>query len=84
MGECGMHEGWRCREKHGKRARFSRGTIVLTTAHLDHTPENCEMSNLRAMCQRCHLRYDRDHHTETRRETKRKAAGQLLLGEWGK
>ena len=32
--------------------------IVLTIAHLDHTPENCNSDNLRALCQRCHLRYD--------------------------
>lgn len=32
--------------------------IVLTIAHLDHTPENCDPANLRAWCQRCHLRYD--------------------------
>lgn len=40
--------------------------IVLTIAHLDHTPENCDESNLKALCQRCHLRYDRRHHAETR------------------
>ncbi|MDE2105505.1 MAG: hypothetical protein KGL39_50225 [Patescibacteria group bacterium] len=32
--------------------------IVLTVAHLDHTPENCDPGNLRAWCQRCHNRYD--------------------------
>lgn len=32
--------------------------IVLTVAHLDHTPENCDPENLRALCQRCHNRYD--------------------------
>ncbi len=32
--------------------------IVLTIAHLDHTPENCADDNLRAWCQRCHNRYD--------------------------
>jgi hypothetical protein len=32
--------------------------IVLTVAHLDHTPENCGDDNLKAMCQRCHNRYD--------------------------
>lgn len=32
--------------------------IVLTIAHLDHTPENCDEKNLAALCQRCHLRYD--------------------------
>lgn len=33
-------------------------TIVLTVAHLDHTPENCDPNNLRAWCQRCHNNYD--------------------------
>lgn len=32
--------------------------IILTVAHLDHTPENCADENLRAMCQRCHNLYD--------------------------
>ena len=32
--------------------------IVLTIAHLDHTPENCDPANLRAWCQRCHITYD--------------------------
>jgi 5-methylcytosine-specific restriction endonuclease McrA len=32
--------------------------IILTVAHLDHTPENCSNENLRAWCQRCHNRYD--------------------------
>jgi hypothetical protein len=35
--------------------------IVLTTAHLDHQPENCADENLRALCQRCHNRYDAKH-----------------------
>lgn len=45
--------------------------IVLTIAHLDHTPENCAMENLRAWCQRCHLRYDAQHHAINARETRR-------------
>ena len=32
--------------------------IVLTVAHLDHQPENCDDDNLKAMCQRCHNLYD--------------------------
>ena len=34
--------------------------IVLTVAHLDHDEENKNISidRLRALCQRCHLRYD--------------------------
>lgn len=45
--------------------------IVLTIAHLDHVPENCAMENLRAWCQRCHLRYDAQHHATNARETRR-------------
>ena len=35
--------------------------VILTVAHLDHTPENCHAVNLRAWCQRCHNRYDGAH-----------------------
>lgn len=44
--------------------------IVLTIGHLDHIPENCDPSNLKAWCQRCHLHYDRHHHANTRQQTK--------------
>jgi 5-methylcytosine-specific restriction endonuclease McrA len=58
-------------------------TIVLTIAHLNHTPEDCRPENLRAWCQRCHLNYDRDTHIENRsrgKYEKAEAAGQLRLG----
>lgn len=53
--------------------------IVLTIAHLDHTPENCDLSNLRAWCQRCHLRYDAQHHADTVRATRRQNLNNLDL-----
>lgn len=59
----------RCRNRHGEKAWVTRSIVILTTAHLDHTPENCADENLMAMCQGCHLHYDRDHHAETRRLT---------------
>lgn len=54
--------------------------IVLTVAHLDHTPENCDPNNLRAWCQRCHLRYDAAHHRKTAETTRRaqRAVGDLF------
>ena len=48
-------------EKTGKMVK-----VVLTIAHLDHTPENCDPENLRALCQACHNRYDAKHRAETR------------------
>lgn len=41
--------------------------VVLTIAHLDHTPENCDPENLRAWCQKCHNSYDAPHRLQTRR-----------------
>ena len=82
-GECGRgtHAG-RCPNRHGEPAYDSGSRVVLTTAHLDHTPENNDPTNLRAMCQGCHLHYDREHHAQTRvrvaREA-REAAGQLNI-----
>jgi hypothetical protein len=82
-GECGRgtHEG-RCPNRHGGRAYGTGSQVVLTVAHLDHAPENCDEANLRAMCQGCHLHYDRAHHAETRARTAREAleaAGQLAF-----
>ena len=51
--------------------------IVLTTAHLDHTPENCDLDNLKAMCQKCHNNYDAPHRKQTRRATRNK--GQMEI-----
>lgn len=55
--------------------------IVLTVAHLDHTPMNCADENLLALCQRCHNRLDAPvrarHAAETRRAKKHQ--GQLSL-----
>lgn len=49
--------------------------IVLTIAHLDHTPENCADDNLRAWCQRHHLAYDAKHHQATAWATRRAKSG---------
>ncbi|MFC7514581.1 hypothetical protein ACFQUU_06155 [Herbaspirillum sp. GCM10030257] len=53
--------------------------VVLTIAHLDHTPENCNPANLRAWCQRCHLRYDAEHHAKNSRATRRAKQNNLEL-----
>lgn len=33
--------------------------IILTIAHLDHDIRNNDYSNLKALCQRCHLNHDK-------------------------
>ena len=70
LGECGRgtHEG-RCPNRHRTPAYGTGSTVILTVAHLNHIPEDCGDENLRAMCQGCHLHYDRAHHAETRSST---------------
>ena len=58
--------------EYGDLVRLTR--IVLTVAHLDHTPENCDPANLRAMCQRCHLNYDKALHAQTAYATRKARA----------
>ena len=71
MGECGLHPDHRCVERNGKPAQWAKGKIVLTVAHLDHMPETRDDSLLKAMCQRCHLRFDMDEHQQHAYETRR-------------
>lgn len=69
--------------------------LVLTIVHLDHDPTNndgmdsgapaiptyrIEASNLRALCQRCHLRWDASHHQQTAYSARRapRALGDLF------
>lgn len=83
-GECGLHRTTpgprRCTERNGEKAKWAKGNVILTVAHLDHTPENCDDDNLKAMCQRCHLRYDSKHHADGRKARARMkcASGDLL------
>jgi hypothetical protein len=81
-GECGHRHAGRCEAAQYDPHPVTGSQVILTVAHLDHTPENCDPANLRAMCQRCHLAYDADHHAATRAAAQRQAqedAGQLLL-----
>jgi hypothetical protein len=83
-GQCGRgtHTG-RCPNRHGQPAYGTGTVVVLTTAHLNHTPEDCRPDNLVAMCQGCHLHMDRAHHMVTAALTRAAtlAAGQLALAE---
>jgi len=72
----------RCMNINGRPAVGTGTRVVLTVAHLDHMPEHCDDDNLSAMCQGCHLHYDREHHAETRARVNAEAlaaAGQGLL-----
>ena len=59
------------RDRQGRMARwpdlveatqFRMTRVVLAAAHLDSDPTNNRLTNLRALCQRCHLLHDQSHH----------------------
>lgn len=68
-----------CTFENGRTGIIKVIKIVLTVAHLNHTPEDCRPENLVALCQRCHLRYDREHHQKTRAQTRLMVKNQLEL-----
>lgn len=63
-----------CRAPNGEPHPVTGSLVVLTTGHLDHTPETRDLAKLRHWCQRCHLVYDREHHAETAARTRRARA----------
>jgi len=48
-----------CSAVNGEPHPVTGSRVVLTVAHLDRNPANNAESNLAALCQRCHLNYDR-------------------------
>ena len=83
--------GWKCEWCGKPDKRISDGShppwdeedthCVLTVAHLDHTPENCERDNLRALCEKCHNTYDAPTRYANRKQRQRDEAGQMPLGD---
>lgn len=86
-GECGLdhskeHRGSglpRCHAWDASRHPVTDSVVVLTVAHLDHQPENCAEDNLKAMCQRCHNRYDAPMRRAGIRQRARAALGMSEL-----
>lgn len=68
-----------CGAEHGQPHPITGSKVVLTTAHLDHIPENCTDDNLQALCQLCHNRYDSTHRKQTRKDSKMKNQLKLNL-----
>lgn len=67
-----------CGAVNGRPHPLTGSRVVLTCAHLDHDPQNCDEANLAAWCQLHHNRYDREHRRQTRRA--RRAWRDLFAG----
>lgn len=67
--------GWKCqhcgKQCYKPNEKCENRRNVLTVHHKDHVPENCDPSNLIALCAPCHLAADKEHHAETRKRRTR-------------
>ena len=61
--------------------RYRGIRVVLTVAHLNHTPGDDRDENLKALCQWCHLHHDAGHHKETRATRKDATRGLLASAQ---
>lgn len=61
-----------CRARNYAPHPVTGSKVVLTIAHLNHTPEDDRPEQLRALCQRCHLRHDQALHARHAAETRRR------------
>ena len=90
-GECGLHRAHpgprRCEERDGQPAKWASGRVVLTVAHLNGRDGVCGCDPLctiaehvKAMCNRCHLRYDVPRHVANAYRSRRagNALGELV------
>ncbi|MCJ2069165.1 hypothetical protein MKK75_10175 [Methylobacterium sp. J-030] len=75
----GTSRVFECRAVHGDPHPETGKRVVLTIAHLDHDPRHNDPGNLRALCQRCHNRWDKSHRTANARATRQRKAIQLGL-----
>lgn len=85
--------GWRCEwcgAVHGQPHFVTGSRVVLTVAHLGvlrpdgslgnkHDKQDVRSENLAALCQRCHLNYDRTDHIAARRHNRLRRIGQREL-----
>jgi 5-methylcytosine-specific restriction endonuclease McrA len=51
-----------CHAENGEKHWFTNSKVVLTVHHIDCDKNNNSKHNLIALCQRCHLRLDLEHH----------------------
>lgn len=78
-GECGLHRKRRCTEQHGQNGRWMRGRVILTVHHLNFKKHDSRRVNLKAMCQRCHLRCDAPLRAERQKQRQDAATGQMRI-----
>lgn len=68
-----------CRAPNGEPHPETGGKVVLTIAHMDHDETHADPERCRALCQRCHNRWDAPHRKVNSAKTRRAKSPQMDL-----
>lgn len=68
-----------CRAENYKPHPQTGSKVVLTTAHMDHNKDNNKFSNLKHLCQRCHLMHDLPQHINNKKYGRNWKRNQLKM-----
>jgi len=58
-----------CRARNGEPHPETGSKVVLTIAHMDHDESHADPERCRALCQRCHNRWDAAHRRRNQADT---------------
>jgi hypothetical protein len=68
-----------CRAVNGEPHPETGGKVVLTIAHMDHDESHADPDRCRALCQRCHNKWDAPHRKVNARATRKAKSPQMDL-----
>jgi hypothetical protein len=70
-----------CRAANGEPHPETGGKVVLTIAHMDHDESHADPERCRALCQRCHNKWDASHRRANAARTRRQRSPQIDMEE---
>lgn len=68
-----------CRAENGQPHPETGGKVVLTIAHMDHDESHADAQRCRALCQRCHNKWDAPHRKLNAAKTRRAKSSQIEM-----
>lgn len=71
-----------CRAENGRPHPITGGKVVLTIAHMDHDESHADPERCRALCQRCHNKWDAPHRKVNAAKTRRLKSPQLDIEDY--
>lgn len=66
-----------CRAANGQPHPETGSQVVLTIAHMDHDESHADPDRCRALCQRCHNKWDAEHRRQNAARTRREKSDQM-------